>query len=190
MAGFWQQRKTSEKWLLGICLLVMIVCIPMLLLPSSTSNKKLLPAREARQKYLKAVSDKNLRDAEIDRMKPEIDKLTYQEAPEELIPRVIRTLQTTAGKSGIHIREIKPLRVRRMAGVTKVPLSVRFSCDFAKTVPFLYSAEDPAGKLVVDRLNVTAPDAKSRIVDVEAHVAFFTTSTAAAAGETPTVGGT
>jgi hypothetical protein len=131
-----------------------------------------------------------LQRAEMDRLQPEIDRLTYKEAPEQIIPKVIRSLQETAKQAGIHIREVKPLRIRRLAGLTKVPLSVRFSCDFSKTVPFLYNTEDPATKLVIDRLNVTAPDAKSRMVDVEAHVAFFTTSTALAAGETTPAAGT
>ena len=188
--GFWHQRTKSEKTLLIGMVLVAIICIPILFAPSGSSKKGLLPEAEARLQYEKARTTIDQKSKEIIKLRPEVDRLTYKDAPESIIPAVIRSLQTTANASGIHIREIKPLRVRRVAGLTKVPLSVRFSCDFSKTVPFLYSAEDPANKLVIDRLNVTAPDAKSRMVDVEAHVAFFTTSTATVATDNAAAGGT
>jgi hypothetical protein len=190
MGGFWQQRTKSEKVLLVAMALVVVIFVPMLVLQGPTANKKLLSAREARQQYQRAESDKRQKDRVIDQLKPEIEKLTYKEAPEEVIPKVIRLLQLKAGAAGIHIREIKPLRVRRLTGVVKVPLSVRFSCDFSRTVPFLYSTEDPAEKLVVDRLNVTAPDSKTRSVDVEAHIAFYTTHTATTTSEPASAAGT
>lgn len=186
--GWWAQRTKSERILIPFCILALIVGAWVVMTPSGTSNKKLLSAHDASQKTQEAVELKAKRSAEILKLKPEIAQLTYDEAPEQVIPKVIKKLQTTANEAGIHIREVKPLRVKRMGGVTKVPLSVRFSCDFSKTVPFIYNAEDPANKLVIDRLNVSAPDAKSRIVDVEAHVSFYTTNTAAVPADTAAAG--
>jgi hypothetical protein len=75
---------------------------------------------------------------------------------------------------------IKPLRSKKVAGVTKETLSVRFTSEFGKTVPFFYRVEDPAGRLVVEKFNLTASDPKSRTVDVDAQIALFTKSDAAA----------
>ena len=180
MAGWWDKRTSGEKILIPLCVVAIIGGGLIMLMPSGPPNKKLLSAADASQKYEDAAKEMKAKQTEIARLKPEIDELTFKDSPEQVIPRVIKTLQTTAGDSGIHIREIKPLRIRRVSGLTKVPLSVRFSCEFAKTVPFLYRTEDPANKLVVDRFNVTSPDPKSRIVDVEAHVSFYTSGTAGA----------
>jgi hypothetical protein len=181
MGTWWQTRSARERILLFLLVPSIVIGGLFMLSPAGTSGRKLLSEREARQQYDEKRAEKLRKEDDIQRLQPEIDGLTYKEAPEYVIPKAIKSLQQTAKAAGIHIREIKPLRTRRVAGITKVPLSVRFSCEFSKTVPFLYHAEDPAGKLVVERLNVTAPDTKSRIVDVEAHVAFFTTSTAASA---------
>jgi hypothetical protein len=55
-----------------------------------------------------------------------------------------------------------------------VTLTVRFTSEFGRVIPFVYHVEDPQGKLVVEKLNVSSPDPKSRQVDVEVQVALFT----------------
>jgi hypothetical protein len=189
MSGWWQARTGSEKRMIILCVIVAVVCVPLILTPPSGANKKLLSASDARQQYRQKAQEKQEKESRIGELQPEIDRLTYKEPPEQVIPLAIKALQETAKAAGIHIREIKPMRIRRIAGIVKVPLSVRFSCEFSKTVPFLYNTENPSGKLVIERFNVTAPDSKSKIVDVEAHVAFFTTNTAAPATETVAAAG-
>ena len=117
-------------------------------------------------------------------MQPKIERAAYTEPPEELVPKVVRTLQSYAKDSGIHLREIKPLRTRRLGDLTKETMSVRFTSDFGRAVPFFYRVDDPQGKLIIEKFNVTAADPKSRSVDVEAQVALYTTAAAADAGKT------
>src|SRR5688572_5837627 len=105
--GWWQQRTPSERRMLLLCLVVVVIGGWMLMTPTEGSTKKLLTTAEASQKYEKAFAEKNRKEAEIERLSPEITRLTYKEAPEQIIPRVIKDLQETARGSGIHIREIK-----------------------------------------------------------------------------------
>src|SRR5262249_4428040 len=112
--------------------------------------------------------------AETARLKPALEKLVYKDSPEQVVPAVIKKLQTVAKESGIHLREIKPLRARNLATVIKVPMTVRFTGQFGQSVPFLYKVEDPAGKLVVEKFNVTVSDPKIKTVDVEVQIALYT----------------
>ena len=144
-------------------------------------GKKLLPAKEASTQYATALRNKDVLSRDIDKKKPEIDKMMFAIPPEQLAPQLVRQLQQFAKDSGIHLREIKPLRTRRTGAVTRVPLTVRFSTtDFNKSfVGFVYRIEDPAGKLVVEKFSVTALDPKTRILDVEVQVSGFTKETTA-----------
>lgn len=180
MNSFWAQRTPGERRMLVIGLIVVAICVPLVLFPGGASGKKLLSAREARQQYESKLKEKAQLESDNERIKPLMDQMVYTEAPEALIPKVITTLQGYAKDSGIHLREIKPLRSKKVAGVTKETLSVRFTSEFGKTVPFFYRVEDPAGRLVVEKFNLTASDPKSRTVDVDAQIALFTKSDAAA----------
>jgi Tfp pilus assembly protein PilO len=174
MKEFWAQRNPRERYMLFLCAIVIVVGGWMGLSPTGDNGKTLLPTAQARQKIQETSQQKQALDDESVRLKAALGKMVYTDPPDQLVPQVVRTLQGYARDSGIHLREIKPMRARRFAAVTKVPLSVRFTTEFSKSVPFLYKIEDPAGKLVVEKFNVTASDPKSRTVDVEAQVALFT----------------
>jgi hypothetical protein len=188
MSSFWAQRTPSERRMLLICLIAVVIGVPLVLFPGGSAGKKLLSAREARQQYESKLAQKKQLETDDERIKPLMDQMVYAEAPEQLIPKVITTLQGYAKASGIHLREIKPLRSKKTAGVTKETLSVRFTSDFGKTVPFLYRVEDPSGKLVIEKFNLTASDPKSRAVDVDAQIALFTRVDAAGSATTTTNG--
>jgi hypothetical protein len=151
----------------------------MALFPGGGDGKRLLSAREARQQYEAKLKQKSDLDSNVDRVEPLMSQMVYTDAPEKLIPKVITTLQGYAKDSGIHLREIKPLRSKKVANLTKETLSVRFTSEFGKTIPFLYRVEDPAGKLVVEKFNLTASDPKQRTVDVDAQIALYTQAAAA-----------
>ena len=97
----------------------------------------------------------------------------------------MRDIQAIALKSNIHIREIKPIKARKLAdgSGSKVSMEVRFRAAFQPNVmKFLYLAEDPTGKMVVDKLSLTSADARFRTVEVSAQIAVFTRSTAVSSG--------
>jgi hypothetical protein len=153
-----------------------IVAIPMLLAPPDTGNSRLLPADKAKREYDRLVGEKSRLEAEIDSLKPRIEKLVYKDAPEKVLPGVIRQLQAQARKAGIHIREIKPLRAKKLSTLTKVPVTVRFASRFDQSLPFIYAVEDPANKMVVEKFSISSPDSKSKTVDVEIQMALFTSN--------------
>lgn len=181
MNNFWSQRTPGEKRMLVLGLLIVAIGLPMALFPGGGGTKKLLSSTEARQKYTDAVKKRDTMIADNTKLQPAIDSMIYKEPSELLVPKVIRTLQGFAKDSGIHIREIKPLRSKRYPTVTKEMMSVRFTSEFGKTVPFLYRIDDPKGKLVVEKFNVSAADPKSRTVDVDVQVALYTQAPASPA---------
>lgn len=176
MKRFWAQRNGREKFLIILCILALVIVVPMLLTPPPEASGKLLPAAKARQEYDLKVREKEKMEAEIDRLKPKIESLVYKDAPEKVLPQVIKALQKQAKDAGIHLREIKPLRARKLSTVTKVPVTVRFASRFDQSLPFLYAVEDPDNKLVVEKFSISSPDSKSKTVDVEVQLALFTSS--------------
>lgn len=174
MKAFWAQRNSREKLLIALMAVAVIIGVPMALISPEKANGKLLSAANARQQYKKTETEMRVQDAETSRLKPALEKLVYKESPEQVVPAVIKSLQAVAKQSGIHLREIKPLRARRLATVTKVPMTVRFTSQFGQSIPFLYKVEDPIGKLVVEKLNVTVSDPKVKTVDVEVQIALYT----------------
>ena len=106
-------------------------------------------------------------------------------APEQLSGVYHGKLIPLADKAGVHIREIKPLRSRTLpdGSVTRVPLEVRFNAPFQPNVMrFLYFAEDPTKKMVVDKFSITSTDAHLKTVDVTAQITVYTRSAIGAAG--------
>lgn len=170
----------SERRMVIICVIVVIIGAVLIMNPPAQTGKKLLTAAQAATKREDLDRKIKLLRKETDELKPHIGALTYAEAPEVVVPKVIRTLQKCAGDSGIHIREVKPLRAKKYIGVTRVPLNVRFTCEFGKSVPFLYRVEDPENKIVVDKFTVTASDPKTHMVDVDVEVVLFTQGNGAA----------
>jgi hypothetical protein len=188
MSGFWAQRSPSERRMMILGLLVIVIGVPLALFPGGATGKKLLSANDARLQYEKKLKQKAELESNMERVQPLMDQMVYSEAPEKLIPKVILTLQRYAKDSGIHLREIKPLRSKKVANLTKETLSVRFTSEFGKSVPFFYRVEDPEGKLVVEKFNLTASDPKSRTVDVDAQIAAYTQGAAQNETTTPAAG--
>jgi len=176
MKALWAQRTPGERRLLLICAVVLIVAAWLVLTPSNKGGAELLPSAEAQRKAEEDAAKTAFYRAEKERLEPQIDKLAYDKPAAEVIPTVVRALQEMAKQSDVHLREIKPLRARRTGEMTRVPISVRFStAAFSKSaVAFLYRLEDPGSRMVIDKFTITAPDPKTRIVDVEVQVALYT----------------
>lgn len=120
---------------------------------------------------------------ELTDLDPKVSGLAYNTPPDELVPRTVRDLQRIAAKSGVHIREIKPIRPRVLgSGMgSSVPLEVHFQAPFQpNAMKFLYYVEDPAGKMVVDKLDISSADPRHKTVEVSAQVTVFTRVTGAA----------
>jgi len=175
MSEFWARRNPRERVLIVLCIVAVIVGIPAMLQPTGTRTGKLLPAAEARRKYDAALKQKLALEDDTKDLQARLAAMTYAEAPQTLTPKLVQQLQEQARTSGIHLREIKPLRVHTEASVTKVPISVRFTAPFALAVPYIYRIENPKGKLVAEKATVVTPDPKARVVDVELQVACYTT---------------
>jgi len=177
MSGWWHARTPRERVMLLGCL-AFVVAVPVwlaLTAPPTQRRGKMLSSVAARQGFDRVVRDKAMLEKETDRVKPEVQRMVFSGGADVAIPEAVRTLQECAAKSGLHIRETKPLRVRRVGALYRAPISVRFSSTrfTQEAVPFLYRIEDPAGRLVIEKLNVSSPDPKSSNVDVELQVALF-----------------
>jgi hypothetical protein len=133
-----------------------------------------------------------------------VQEHAYNKPVEQLVPLVIRDLQATAQRAGIHLREVKPLRPKQVTEEpvirpgqkttrttqtthdvlgARVPVEVRFRAQFQpNVVRFLYDVENPAGKMVVDKISITSADAKFKVVEVSAQITVFTRSSAGTSG--------
>lgn len=176
-----QVRSKRERNLLILCVVVVVVALASVLSPSSKStvHHGVLSADAANAQYhTKAVTYKNL-TAQLDAIDPRIQKMTFTQPPDTVSALVTQDLQQVAARAGIHLREIKPLRaIKTTTGlVVRVPLEVRFRAPFQPdVVRFLYYLEDPAGKMVVDKIDITSGDSKLKTVEVSARISVFTQS--------------
>ncbi len=133
---------------------------------------------EKSQQLVRLVEDQK-------RLTPVVNSLSYDAPAEELVPQMIRELQRVGLTAGVHIREVKPLRPRLIAGGAgaRVPVEVRFRAAFQPdVVRFLYYVEDPSGRMVVDKINITSADDRFRTVDVTAQITVNTRSTVGVSG--------
>ena len=183
-----QTRSKREKLLLILGIpIVLIVLAWNFLSPSTapTTQKGLLSTEDAVKKLAIAKSDNLKIHAELDKMDPDIEKISYQIPAEQLVPRLIRNLQTLADKSGVHLREIKPIRPKKLksnAGV-RVPVEVRFKATFQPdAIRFLYHVEESDSRMVVDKINITSADPRFKTVEISATITVFTTSLTGFAG--------
>jgi len=174
LGGLWGVRSGREKALIVLGVVVIIVAAYLMMAPQTGYKQGMLSSAVARKQCEEAMRKKQEADAAIAALKPKLDTVAYRETSERVIPTVLNTLQQHAAKAGVHLREVKPLRPRQVGGATKVTLTVRFSSVFSKVIPFVYYVEDPQGKLVVEKMNISSPDPKSQQVDVEVQIALFT----------------
>lgn len=178
-----QTLSKRDKTLITVMGLVILLAVFLILTPSggTAGNKNLLPLDEAKAKNVKTKLKYKDLLTEKERLEPQITRTTYNMAPEQLTAYVTEDLYALADRAGVHIREIKPLRSRTLpdGNVTRVPLEVRFRAPFQPNViRFLYFAEDPTKKMVVDKFNITSTDARLKSVDVSAQITVYTRAAA------------
>ncbi len=151
----------------------------------SAPKVAIISLEEANAKKKTALKSLASISQDQDKLTPKITAMAYDLPPDQLEPRIVRNIQDIALKANVHIREIKPIKARKLAdgNGSKVSMEVRFRAAFQPNVmKFLYLAEDPTGKLVVDKLSLISADARFRTVEVSAQIAVFTRSTAVSSG--------
>ncbi len=182
-----QTLSKRDRNLLIVMLLVIVSAVALTLTPSGKGGAAAagskLPLEEAHRQNIKTrLQEKGLAE-ERKRLQPQVARLTYNMPAEQLTAHISEDLYRLADRAGVHIREIKPLRSRPLpdGSVSRVPLEVRFRAPFQPNVMrFLYFAEDPANKMVVEKFNITSTDARLKSVDVDAQITVFTRALAGA----------
>jgi len=180
------QINAREKKLMVVASVILVlILIFNFLTPSSSgpSTKGMVSLQKAKE-----GTDLNRRNEtrlarEVKDLDPVIDTKAFNTSPDQLVPTTIRELQQIAAKAGVHIREVKPIRPKLLASTmgSSVPLEVHFLAPFQpNAMKFLYYLEDPAGKMVVDKLDISSADPRKKTVEVSAQVSVFTRNTAGA----------
>lgn len=175
-----QTLSKRDRTLLILMIVVVIGALALVLAPSGkagATSRNQLPLEEARHKNIAAKVQLKQLATEQTLLKPQIARLTYNMPAEQLTAYVTEDLYKLADRAGVHIREIKPLRSRTLpdGSVARVPVEVRFRAPFQPNVMrFLYFTEDPAHKMVVDKINITSSDTRLKSVDVDAQITVYT----------------
>ena len=183
-----QTLSKRDRNLLIVMLIVIVGAAILLLTPSgkgaAAGGSKLSLEEAHRQNIKTRLQEKALEDDQK-RLRPQVSRLTYNIPAEQLTTQMSEDLYALADRAGVHIREIKPLRSRALpdGSAARVPLQVRFRAPFQPNVMrFLYFTEDPANKMVVDKININSTDARAKSVDVDAQITVFTRNVAGATG--------
>ena len=180
------QISPREKRLVyGGAVILIIILIWNFLSPSSAgpSMKGMVSLKEAQKNTDLNKRTQSRLAREVQELDPDINSKAYNSAPDQLVPTTVRELQKIALKSGVHIRDIKPVRSKVLASGmgAGVPIEVHFLAPFQpNAMKFLYYVEDPAGKMVVDKLDISSADPRQKTVEVSALVTVYTRNTAGA----------
>jgi|SRR5579872_1241221 len=200
--------KQRERVMVIGCVVVVAASLWFALSGNGAPRKtNLVPYDKALQQT--AASKLNVRRLEQDEavLKPRVASRSYNQPAEALVPIVVANLQTAADRAGIHLREVRPLRPKTVTDEqdpaaapksatarvsrntthdvlgARVPVEVRFKAPFQpNVVKFLYELEDPAGRLVIDKISITSADARFKTVEVSAQITVFTQSAAGSSG--------
>jgi hypothetical protein len=182
-----QLRTKRERYLVIFCVVFLILVAVFVMTPPSkpagTAVQLSATAAEAQWRS-QAVKYRQLVDSE-QMLTPKLRRLTYREAPETVAALLTQDLQLIAARSGIHLNSYKPSRPAKLpAGdIVRVPVEIRFRARFQPDViRFLYAIEDPAGRRVVDRIDINPAEAKLKQVEVSARISVFTQSVAGTTG--------
>ena len=194
--------KRREQVLVGACVIVVAGSLWFALTPNVSGGKTNLVSLETAESKTKA-SQSNVRKLRDEQMavEPTVNARAYTKPADQLVPIVVGDLQRAAERSGIHLREVRPLRAKpvtdesdpkvvakaatsrtaRSGSTThellgaRVPVEVRFRAQFQpNVVHFLYDLENPAGRMVLDKISITSADARFKTVEVSAQVTVFT----------------
>jgi hypothetical protein len=173
--------KPRERVLVLGMVVVIVAAVVLMLMPAGNSGGavKLLSRDAAERQYRRDSATYIELGKQQDALEPMIAKLAYEDPATQLIPHVVRDLQVMANESGLHLRDTRPLRPHALpSGLgMRVPLEVHFKAAFQPyVIRFLYHVEDPAGRMVLDKMDVTGADARFKTVDVSAVISVFTKS--------------
>lgn len=152
----------------------------------SGSGDTLLPVTTAQHKQ--DLGEREMRRLALEKgdLEPRIASMSFSEPGEQITPQVVNTLERVAESSGVHLSEVKPEKPQMLpsgAG-SRVSIDVRFKAQFQpNVVQFLFGVENPANRMVVDRLNIGSADPRFQSVDVSARISAYTRSVAGAGGE-------
>lgn len=176
-----QKLNRRERVMVLVAVLFVLGAVILQLSPGSgkTTNAKLLTTDQAERQYRQDRNKYIAMGQEQDDLAPRLQKIAYDDSAEQLIPKVVRELQLIAEKSGVHLQEVRPLRPKALpSGLgMRIPLEVHFKATFQPyVVRFLYHVEDPTGRMVVDKVDVTSSEAKFKTVNVNAVISVFTRS--------------
>ncbi len=196
--------------LVGFCVVVVAGAIWFVLAPPPRGSKaNLAPLKDALNKTVASKNNaRRLREDQL-AIEPQVKARAYDKPADQVVPIVVGSLQSAAERAGIHLREVRPLRAKivtdemdpkvvaktttgrsaRASSTThevlgaRVPVEVRFKAPFQpNVVKFLYDLENPAGRMVIDKISITSADAKFRTVEVSAQITVFTRSSSGTAG--------
>jgi hypothetical protein len=177
------QTNKRERAMILVAVLVIVIAI-VLKMPSghaaSTFQGPMLSRQEAEKKRADSLLTVKKMRVEDEAAQPRIVEMSYDLPAEQVQPRVVRELQKIAERVGVHFRQIRPLQPHKLktAEGASVPTEVVFRAAFEPNVlSFLYYVEDPAAKMVVEKLNLTSADAKFKTVTVSAQITVLTRST-------------
>jgi hypothetical protein len=154
--------------------------------PSGPVSKvALIPAADAWKQKADAKSKLIATQADAVKLSGRVNGLTFTLPADQLVPRMVRDLEAIAAKSGIHLKEQKPIKPKAVAGGagTRVSIEVKFRAPFQPgAVKFLYYAEEPSAHMVVDKVDITSADAHFKTVDVTAQISVYTRSAVGVSG--------
>jgi len=173
-------------------LLIAVIIVPIILIlnaltPSghTAGARTLLPLDQANTKREIQARTMARWSEEEKEMQPQIARMSYNVPADRVVPQMVGDLQRIAAHSGVHLGEIKPAKPGLLPSGSgaQVPVEVRFRAPLQpNTVRFLYEVEDPTGKFVVDKMDITSGDAKFQTVEASAQISVFTRSTIGVAG--------
>src|SRR5258707_105058 len=103
--------KKREQILLGACGIVVAGAVWFVLLPPDVVGKtNLVPLEQARTKTKESKANAQRLREEQAAIEPQIKARAYDKPADQLVALLVGSLQASAERAGIHLREVRPKR--------------------------------------------------------------------------------
>ncbi len=172
MREFWTSRTLRERIMIIVCVLAVVIGVP-LAIPTGKSAVALLSPAAAQAK----LTNEQSQVANLHRQNATIRSLltttSYVGGPDAALPKIVEKLQADAKSAGIHIKEIKPIHPHIVDGVAKMAFDMSFSSSLGQALSFIFYLENPKGKLVIEKINLSTSETQNQQIQVTVEVAAF-----------------
>ena len=156
---------------LGVGIVLFLASLGLAFLPKGAPQDA---SRQKRKQYNTALQGATSAKLIAEKTRSENQRSLWSIDSEGIKARTLDTVSRLAKVHGLKMSSFRPQRLEETAALVRSPFMVLLEGSYPQVLSFLNSIENPASKLAVDSVQLTAVDAASDKVNATIGVIAFT----------------